>query len=236
MPALDAVRARIFDKRFDWGRIDRAAALAQPAALDHLREACLVECYLPVYTSKMMDLFWDDADAIEVFTIESFEAYTHYYSLRRYLDIVGYHPVLDADVIAVRARDLDVRYTDRVRELVNFMATEQFAASFFSDLLLSVQEPVLRTLLPRFAQEEVHHSQLAYELLQRQVERDPGIVDHILEMAAQMRHVGTYVLPKVSPAGDDNVKTLVTFGRRIEALTGRSLAWSMVSGGGTETP
>ena len=62
-----------------------------------LREACLVESYLPVYTGKMMGLFWDDLDATTIFTIESIEAYGHYYVLRRYLETVGYMPVTDEE-------------------------------------------------------------------------------------------------------------------------------------------
>jgi hypothetical protein len=226
---LEEVRSRIFDKRYEWSRIDRAKALSSPAALDLLREACLIESYLPVYTSKMTELFWDDLEATEVYTIEAFEAYTHYYTLRRYLDIVGYRPISDEEIVRLRSRERSVRYTDQIRELVNFMATEQFAASFFEDLIDAVKEPVLQAMLARFAGEEVRHSELACHLLRRRVERDPDIADRIVEMASKVRHVGSYVLPHVSPAKDDNVKTLIEFSRRIEGLTGRSLTSALLA-------
>jgi hypothetical protein len=231
MTALQEVRSRLFDKRFDWAAIDREKALLHPRVLDLLREACLIESYLPIYMGKMIELFWDDLEATEMFTIEAFEAYTHYYALRRYLDIVDYRAISDAEVVELRKRERAEQYTDLDRELVNFMATEQFAASFFDDLADLVEEPVLRAMLPRFAREETRHSQFAYDLLQHRIARDPEITDHVAAMAAEMRHVGTYVLPRVSPAKDDNVKTLVEFSRRIESLTGRPLSSIMLARG-----
>jgi rubrerythrin len=229
MSTLDNVRSRIFDKRFEWSRIDPVKALSNTAALDLLREACLIESYLPVYTGKMTELFWDDLEATEVYTIEAFEAYTHYYSIRRYLDTVGYRPISDAEIVELRSRERATRYTDQIRELVNFMATEQFAAGFFADLIDAVEEPVLQAMLARFAEEEVRHSQFAWDLLQKRVEQDPGIADRIVEMASQVQHVGSYILPHVSPAKDDNVKTLIEFSRRIESLTSRSLTSALLA-------
>jgi hypothetical protein len=226
---LQGVRSQIFDNRYEWASIDHDKALLNPTALDLLREACLIESYLPVYTSKMTELFWNDLEATEALTIEAFEAYSHYYTIRKYLEVVGYRPISDAEVVALRRRERGKRYADQVRELVNFMATEQFAANFFTDLEDMVEEPVLRDMLPRFAREEVRHSQFAYDLLRQRVDRDPGIVDHLLDMATQMRHVGSYVLPRVSPAKDDNFETLVAFSRRIESLTGRPLTSIMLA-------
>ena len=143
MKTLQTVHRKLFEQKLAWSRIDKQKALAQPEQLELLREACLVESYLPVYTGKMMGLFWDDLDATTIFTIESIEAYGHYYVLRRYLETIGYKPVSDEEVLELRERERSVVYTDQVRELVNFMGTEHFAAQFFMDMSQLLDEPVV---------------------------------------------------------------------------------------------
>ena len=226
--SLDAVRRKMFDHRVDWTRVDNAAARATPHVLDLLREACLVESYLPVYTGKMMSLFWDDLDATAMFTIEAIEAYAHYYLLRRYLAQVGHRPITDAEVIELRRAEHRAVYRDPVRELVNFMGTEHFAAQFFADLTRMTSEPVILELLPEFAAEETVHAQFAFDLLAARVRRDPDLATHIVRQARQFRHVGAYVMGDVSPAGTDNLKTIAGFNRRFEKLLGKPLSDFMV--------
>jgi hypothetical protein len=227
--SLADVRTKVLDSRFDWSKLEADAALAAPRVLDLLRETCLIESYMPVYTSQLMELFRNDLAAIEVLTIEAFEAYIHYSALRRYLDAVGYRRVTDADVLIVQNARRGETFSDPIRELVNLMATEQLAANFFTDLIDLVREPLLQSMLTVFAAEEMRHSQLAYDLLEARVAADPSIVDHVMAMAAEMRHVGSYVLPGVNPASDDNLETLVQLSRRIETLTGRPLTSIMLS-------
>lgn len=230
MRSLEVAQRKLYDDRADWAGVDRAAALDAPHALDLLREACLVESYLPVYTGKMMALFWDDLDATAVFTIEAAEAYSHYYLLRRYLETVDYQPITDAEVIALREKERAEEYTEPIRELVNFMGTEHFAAQFFSDLMDMTTEPVLRTLLPRFAEEETLHSQFAFDLLAARLANDPSLSAEVVEHARNFRHVGAYVADHVSPAGSDNVRTIQAFNHKFVRLLGKPLSEFLIGG------
>ena len=224
MKTLQTVHRKLFDQKLAWSQIDKKKALAQPEQLELLREACLVESYLPVYTGKMMALFWDDLNATTIFTIESIEAYGHYYMLRRYLETIGYKPVSDEEVVELRERERGVIYTDRVRELVNFMGTEHFAAQFFLDMSQLLDEPVLAAILPEFAAEEVVHSQFAFDLLQARIRKDPGARSEILEHARNFKHVGAYVRPYVPPAKGDNVRSIRAFNEKFEKLLGQPLS------------
>jgi rubrerythrin len=220
---LAKVEAEIFDRMIPWEEIDREKAMQNPQVLDLLREACLVESYFAVYTAKMMRLFWYDVEATSMYTIEAFEAYTHFYKLRRYLEVVGYQPITDREVQALREKDLDEEYTDEVRELVNFMGTEHFANHFFNDLVEMVEEPVLRKMLPRMAKEEVSHAAFATDLLSARLKADPTIREDILRHAADFLHVGKYAMPQVRNAREDPVSMIRGFDERIKELTGTSL-------------
>jgi hypothetical protein len=222
--ALQTVQRKLFDQKLAWSQIDKQKALAQPEQLELLREACLVESYLPVYTGKMMALFWDDLDATTIFTIESIEAYGHYYVLRRYLETIGYKPISDEEVLELRERERSVIYSDQIRELVNFMGTEHFAAQFFLDMSQLLDEPVLAGILPEFAAEEVIHSQFAFDLLQARLRKDPGARSAILEHARNFKHVGAYVRPYVPPAKGDNVRSIRAFNEKFEKLLGQPLS------------
>jgi len=230
MRSLEAVHRQMFDHRVDWTSVDREAALATPHVLDLLREACLVESYLPVYTGKMMGLFWDDLQATAIFTIESIEAYSHYYLLRRYLATVGYRPVTDAEVITLRRKERREVYNDPIRELVNFMGTEHFAAQFFTDLVKMTTEPAIRALLPKFAEEETVHAQFAFDLLAARLKKNPKLKKEVVRHARDFRHVGAYVTDTVSPAGPDNVRTIQAFNRKFEKLLGQPLSDFLVGG------
>lgn len=224
MKALDAVNHRLFDSKFRWDAIDKNVALKIPHVLDLLHEACLVEAYIPVFTGKMNELFYDDLSATAALTIEGFEAYGHYFTLRRYLEIVGYKPVTDEEVIALRKRDAGKVSNDKVRELVNFMGTEHFAAEFFRDLIQLTEEPVLREILPQFSAEEVVHCQFAYDLLADMLKVNPELKEHLLECALKYQHIGAYVLPAVSPAKEDNLRIIQRFNEKVGQLIGKRLS------------
>ena len=221
--ALANIESKIFDKAIPWEKIDKEKALAKPHLLDLLREACLVESYFAVYTGKMMRLFWYDVEATTIYSIEAYEAYTHFYKLRRYLDEVGYRPITDEDVRAVREEDLHIEYKDEIRELVNFMGTENFASKFFSDLASEVDEPVLREFLPHMAKEEVSHAAFATDLLKSRLAADPSIRDQIMEHAADFMHVGKYVMPEIRNVRKDPLTMIRDFDTHLEELTGISL-------------
>ncbi len=224
MDELKKVEAKIFDNKFAWDEIDKEKALEDKRVLDLVREACLIESYFAVYVGKMMDMFWYDIDATSIYTIEAFEAYTHYYVLRRYLDVVGYKPVSDEEIRELREKNKDVDYSDEIEELVNFMATEHFAAHFFQDLSEEAPEPVLKKILSELSKQEVSHSQFAADLLKKRLEENPEIKNQILEYAKDFQHVGAYVLPAVSRVKNDNIKIIQEFNQKIKELTGESLS------------
>jgi hypothetical protein len=223
MTALEELEPKIFDDRFKWSDIDKDKALTDTRVLDLVREACLIESYFAVYTGKMLQLFWYDVRATSMYTIEAFEAYKHFYCLRRYLDIVGYCPVADKEVVALRRNDVDKTYDDEARELVNFMATEHFASHFFGALADKSPEPVLTAILKRMSVEEVIHARFAFDLLAERLAEGKITREDILSHAKDFRHVGAYVLPKVSNVEEDNVKIINAFGNMVEKLTGVSL-------------
>jgi rubrerythrin len=224
MKSLRAVQRKLFDSKLDWAAIDVNQALSRPDLLELLREACLVESYLPVYTGKMMSLFWDDLDATTIFTVEAIEAYGHYYVLRRYLQTVGFRPISDTEVIELRERERQEVYSDQIRELVNFMGTEHFAAQFFTDMAKLIEEPVIRAVLPEFAAEELIHSQFAFDLLAARIARDPAARERVAAHARDFKHVGAYVRPYVPPAKDDNLRAIRAFNEKFESLLGQPLS------------
>ncbi len=221
---LKEIEGKIFDQKYDWDLIDKELALEDPDVLELLREACLVESYFAVYTGKMLELFDYDVEATSMYTIEAFEAYTHFYLLRRYLDTVGYKPVTDEDVVALRNKDKDKIYDDEVRELVNFMGTEHFATVFFDDLAKRAKEPVLKKMLLDMSRQEIAHKAFAYELLEARLTKTPPIKERILSAAKQFLHVGGYVLPRVSNAREDMISTIASFDACIEQLVGESIS------------
>ena len=230
MHSLDQANAKMFDARYPWNDFDRERARSNLGVLDLLRDACLIESYFPIFMGKMIELFSDDVAATSVFVIEAIEAYGHYFVLRRYLDLVGHHPVTDEEVVAVREKDRFVEHPDKVRELVNFMGTEHFAAEFFNDLAGMTTDPLLKNILPRFSAEEVVHARFAYELLERMIAADPAVRQQILAHAAEFRHVGSYVMPVVSPAKEDNLRVIRSFDEMVGRLAGKPLRTALASG------
>ena len=224
MATLKEVESRIFDKKFEWNNIDKNIALGNERVLDLVREACLIEAYFGVYVANMINLLKDDLEATSMFTIEGFEAYSHYYTLRRYLDIINYKPIKDEEIIALREKDKDVKYNDEIKELVNFMATEHFAANFFKDLSDLAPEPVLKKILSSLSREEVTHSRFAFDLLHKRISKNPEIKERVLVYAKKFQHVGAYVLPTVSHVKEDNLKIIQGFNNILKDLVGESLS------------
>lgn len=223
MNSLKNIESKIFDKRYNWQDIDKKKALVTPRVLDLIREACLIESYFGTYTAKMMELFWYDVKATSAYTIEAFEAYTHYYSLRRYLDTVGYRPIKDEEVVELREKDKNKIHNDEIKELVNFMATEHFAANFFGDLADLTEEPVLKQMLTRMSAEEVIHARFAFDILRERLAKTPELIGNVMKYAQNFQHVGAYVLPFVSNAKEDNMTIINQFASMVEELTGQSL-------------
>ena len=223
MTTLESIQTKRLDALVPWDTLDHEAALANPQLLDLVREACLIESYFAIYTSKMMQLLWHDVAATSILSVEAFEAYIHFVTLRRYLDEVDYRPIADDEIVNLRKGGMDAVSSDELRELVNFMATEHFAAEFFRDLGREADEPVLQAIMARFAPEEDTHSQFAADLIAERIRRSEDLRDAVLDFARHFRHVGAYALPSVSNVTGDNVEAILRFDRRIERLVGRRL-------------
>ncbi len=226
MTNLASLQNERLGRLFPWDRLDRDAALARPDLLDLVREACLIESYFAVYTARMMRLLWYDVTATSILSIEAFEAYVHFATLRRYLDEVGYRPVSDEEIRRLRERDLSEAADDELRELVNFMVTEHFAAHFFRDLGAETDEPVLQAIMKRFSPEEDLHADLAGSLIRERIQGREDLADEVVQYARSFRHIGTYVLPGVSNVKGDNVAAIVALDHKIETLLGRRLVES----------
>lgn len=224
MTVLSAIQHERLSRLFPWDRLDREAALARPDLLDLVREACLIESYFAVYTARMMRLLWYDVAATSILSIEAFEAYIHFATLRRYLDEVGYRPVSDDEIRELREKDLDGTADNELEELVNFMITEHFAANFFRDLADETREPVLQAIMARFAPEEDLHAGLAGDLIRARIKDREDLADEVIRYARSFRHIGTYVLPGVSNVSDNNIEAILDLDRKIEALVGKRLA------------
>jgi hypothetical protein len=70
----------------------------------------------------------------------------------------------------------------------------------------------------------VTHSQLAADLLEVRISADPAVKPAVLDHARNFRHIGSYVLPTVSNAKENNFGAILEMDRRIEELTGNRLA------------
>ena len=206
-----------------WSEIDREAALGQPHILAALREAALIESFHPVNLARLMRATWDDIDAGVCFSLEAYEGFKHFHSLRLYLEAVGHEPrITDEELVAVRRAGaaIEVAPGELIERLVEFMLSEHLAAYFFRRLADQAREPVLRTLLPLIAADEVRHAQSASDLIAKRIDADRSIVPRVLEAAAQFRHFGTEVVGEVPVAMHNDRVAIRTFARRVERLCG----------------
>lgn len=207
-----------------WGRIDPQLALAQPELLDQIRDSALIESYFPVYTTRLIRALWDDLDATAVFSIQLYESYKHFYVLNRYLGIVGHRPIGDAELVAIRARNLDTAVEDPDAELTRYMISEHFAAYFFLRLSRQAKEPVLAELAGFIAKDEFRHTQFAFDLLDARVKDQPARRDVVLRAASAFRHVGADVVETVPISEKNDLPAILTLNRRMRRLCGVSLA------------
>jgi len=223
-PSLERANQHFIDARVRWADVDVRLARQTPRVLDLLREACLVEAYLPIFLGRMMAIFWDDIDATSSFTIEAIEAYVHFEVLRRYLEKVDHKPISDAEIVAARRRGRRAVSSDPIRELVNFMGTEHFAAYFFAMLAEDAAEPVLKDLMRKFSAEEEVHSRFALELLAARLARDPSLLPAVVDHARSFRHVGAYALGRLTAVRENDIAPIQALNRKYEELLGRPLS------------
>lgn len=214
------------EKDIGWDTIDRELAYRDPELLAAVRDAAIIESFHPINLRRYLQATWDDVDAGVVFSLELFEGFRHFQTLRRYLEVVGYEPALTDEELIERRRPtlgVDIPPDRLVPELVEFMLSEHLAYYFFRRLSERAQEPVLADLLRRIAADEVRHAQSASDLLARRIAEDPGNVPIVLESAAEFRHYGEEIVGSVPVAMPGDDLAIRTFAERIERLCGTRL-------------
>jgi hypothetical protein len=208
----------------DWRAIDRPLAYRTPFVLSAVREAALIESFHPVNLARLMRATWDDIDAGVCFSIEAYEGFKHFHSLRLYLDTIGYEPAItEAELVALRkpAAFGQIGAEQVIERLVEFMLSEHLAAYFFRRLGEQTEEPQLARLLGSIAADEVRHAQSASDLIARRIRTDDTVVRRVLDAAAEFRHFGEEALGGAVPvAMQGDPLALRTFARRIERLCG----------------
>jgi hypothetical protein len=206
-----------------WGQIDRNAARAEPGILASLRDAAMIEGYLPTFAPRLMLLLWDDVDATAILSLELYEGLKHYTALRRYLDVVGDESsrVSERSLVAARGKTDGITYRrdDIITYLTHFMCSELFAAHFFRRVGEQTCEPVLAELMSYMSRDELRHSAGAGALLKKRIGVNPEVADEILAAAENFRHYGSDVVD-VPLAEENDFDAIMAMNRKIRQLCG----------------
>ena len=206
-----------------WSAIDRAVARAEPEILSSLRDAAMIEGYLPTFAPRLMLLLWDDVDATAILSLELYEGLKHYTALRRYLDVVGEESsrVTEQSLVAAREKTSGITYSrsEIITYLTHFMCSELFAAHFFRRLGERTREPVLAELLGYMSRDELRHSAGAGALLKKRIAVNPEVVGEILAAAENFRHYGSDVVD-VPLAEENDFDAIMAMNRKIRQLCG----------------
>lgn len=207
-----------------WDDIDLALARTQTDLLKRLRDSALIESFFPILTPRVLDVLWDDPTATAIFSVQLYESYKHFHVFNLYLERIGGQSVTDDEIIAVRRRNLGLKYDSATRVLTQYFMSEHFAAhAFFKDSRAS-QEPVLKHILHLVAQDEVRHSQFGYELLARRLERAPGEKALALDTARNFTHFGALVVDEVPIAAKNDFTAIIGINQRLARLCGEGIA------------
>jgi hypothetical protein len=206
-----------------WSQIDRYRAYARPDVLASLRDAALIESYHPLHLSRLLRATLDDIDAGVVFSLELYEGFKHFHSLRRYLDTIGYEPAITNDeLVAIRKAqaEIDLLPGELISSLVEFMLSEHLAHYFFRRLGEQAEDRVLAELLSRIAADEVRHAQSASDLIAKRISADPSVIPQVLDAALHFHHFGEQAIGAVPVAQPGDPIAIQTFAKRIERLCG----------------
>ena len=223
------VQRWILDADVLWGAIDCSLARTQSHLLDEIRDSALIESYFPIYTSRLVRALWDQIDATSVFSIQLYESYKHFYVLNRYLEVVGYRPISEREIVEARQRTLHCTVDDPIRELARYMISEHFAAYFFLRLSRQAAEPVLKQITGFIARDEFRHTQFAYDLLDTRLKADPSCRERVLRAGLEFRHVGADVVAAVPISQKNDFDAILALNRQMQRLCGTSLS-SFVKG------
>jgi hypothetical protein len=143
--------------------------------------------------------------------------------LNRYLEVVGYRPITDKELITVRERNLDREIADPIAELARYMISEHFAAYFFLRLSRQAREPVLQKIAEFIAKDEFRHTQFAFDLLLPRVRDDEAARERVLSAGLNFRHVGADVVAAVPIAERNDLQAILTLDKKLRRLCGVSL-------------
>ena len=211
------------DLDIPWDDIDPSLALRDTALLDRVHDSALIESFFPIFTCRAMDLLWDDASATAVFSVQLYESYKHFHVFNQYLERIGYRPIADEELVAIRRRNQDLRYDDGTRLLTRYMMSEHFAAFHFLKDAKQAQEPALRRILTLVGRDELRHVQFACDLIALRVQRDPREADKVHDAARAFEHIGLHVVAEVPVAEKNEFAAIVAVSQKIRRLTGREL-------------
>lgn len=207
-----------------WDEIDVALARTQTDLLKRLRDSALIESFFPILTPRVLDVLWDDPTATAIFSVQLYESYKHFHVFNLYLEKIGWHPLTEDDLIAVRRRNLGLKYDSATRVLTQYFMSEHFAAhAFFKDSRAST-EPVLKRIMHLVAQDEVRHSQFGYELLARRLARQPEEKAVALDAARNFTHFGALVVDDVPIAAKNDFTAIVGINERLTRICGEGIA------------
>jgi hypothetical protein len=211
------------ERDIKWSEIDRERAHARPDLLAALRDAALIESYHPLNLARLLRATLDDIDAGVVFSLELYEGFKHFHSLRRYLDTIGYEPAItDAELVSIRQAqaEIDVSPDELIPRLVEFMLSEHLAHYFFRRLGEQAEDDVLADLLSRIAADEVRHAQSASDLIAKRIAANPALIPQVLDAALDFHHFGEQAIGAVPIAQPGDPIAIQTFAKRIERLCG----------------
>jgi hypothetical protein len=213
----------LMDTDIPWHRVDPELAHSDTALLQRVRDSALIESFFPIFTCRAMEVLWEDAAATAVFSVQLYESYKHFHVFNQYLELAGYRPIADDELIDVRRRNASLRYEDGTHLLTRYMISEHFAAFHFLHDAGCAPDPVLRRILQLVGRDELRHTQFAYDLLAMRISRMPGESEKVLDAAARFRHIGLEVVPEIPIAGRNEFAAVVTMSRKVMRLTGRPM-------------
>jgi hypothetical protein len=206
-----------------WSELDVPLAKRDEQTLHTLRDAALIESFAPMFALKGLEAWWDSVEESAIASIQFYEEYKHYFALKKYLAAVGVE-IPDRELIALREPRIEMHYSDRVRQLANYMISEHFTAWFYQRLLDRTEEPVLKTLLRFLVSDEFRHCNVYYSLLEERIARDRAVVDTVLDEVFHFRHQASEALGERVPLSMKNdFQALLAFWKRVERLTGVDL-------------
>jgi hypothetical protein len=209
-----------------WADIDRTLARGEADILMSLRDAAVIEGYLPTFAPRMMLLLWDDVDATAILSLELYEGLKHYTALKRYLDIVGEDGAVltEPALVAARGNTAAIHYErERIPTyLTHFMCSELFASHFFRRISERTREPVLAELLALMTKDELRHSAGAFALLKKRIASDPRVAGEVMAAAENFRHYGSDVVD-IPIAEANDFESIMAMNRQVRQLCGIAL-------------